>query len=74
MYRVLVNKKEGRILVTGKDRDLALLDEGWDLVFESLDWEEAFEYAMEVAEDEVVEWYYDEQVKKRIISGLSIAA
>ncbi|MEZ0319438.1 MAG: hypothetical protein ABWK05_05545 [Pyrobaculum sp.] len=74
MYRVLINKREGRILVTGKEKDLALLDEGWDLAYESLDWDEAFEYAMEVAEDEVVEWYYDEQVKKRIISSLSIAA
>ena len=46
MYRVLVNKSLDRILVTGKERDLRLLDEGWEIVYEAGDWEEAFEYAM----------------------------
>jgi len=66
MYRVLVNKTLGRILVTGKERDLYLLDEGWEVVYEARDWEEAFVYAMEIAEDEIVEWYYDEAVKKKV--------
>jgi len=66
VYRVLVNKSLDRILVTGKERDLRLLDEGWEIVYEAGDWEEAFEYAMEIAEDEIVEWYYDEAVKKKV--------
>lgn len=74
MYRVLVNRDQGRILVTGKDKDLRLLEEGWELVFESFDWDEAFDFAMEMAEDEVIEWYFDEEVKKRFVQGLSIAA
>jgi hypothetical protein len=41
VYRVLVSKREGRILVTGKEKDLRLVEEGWDVVFESFDWEEA---------------------------------
>ncbi|MEM4742735.1 MAG: hypothetical protein QW792_02175 [Pyrobaculum sp.] len=74
MYRVMLNKKNGRILVTGRDSDLALLEEGWELVFESFDWDEAFELAMELADDEIVEWYYDEAVKNKLVEGLSIAA
>ncbi|AAL63736.1 hypothetical protein [Pyrobaculum aerophilum] len=74
MYRVLINRNEGRILVTGKARDLKLLHEGWELLFESFDWDEAFEYAMKIAKDEVIEWYYDEEVKKKFVKGLSIAA
>jgi len=66
VYRVLVNRSLDRILVTGKERDLRLLDEGWEIVYEAVDWEEAFEYAMEIAEDEIVEWYYDEAVEKKV--------
>jgi len=66
MYRVLINKTLNRILVTGKERDLCLLDEGWEIVYEATDWEEAFEYAMEIADDEIIEWYYDEAVRKKI--------
>ena len=73
MYRVLVNEREGRILVTGRERDLRLVEEGWDVVFESFDWEEAFDFAMDMAEEEIVEWYYDEAVKKKLITGLSVA-
>ena len=73
MYRVLVSRREGRILVTGKERDLRLVEEGWDLVFETFDWEEAFDFAMDIAEDDIVEWYYDEAVKKKFITGLSVA-
>ncbi|AFA40331.1 hypothetical protein Pogu_2304 [Pyrobaculum oguniense TE7] len=74
MYRVLVNRDQGRILVTGKDRDLKLLEEGWELVFESFEWDEAFDFALEIADEEIVEWYFDEEVKKRFAKGLSIAA
>jgi len=73
MYRVLVNEREGRILVTGRERDLRLVEEGWDVVFESFDWEEAFDFAMDMAEEEIVEWYYDEAVKKKFVTGLSVA-
>ncbi|MCI4447063.1 MAG: hypothetical protein JHC20_04025 [Pyrobaculum sp.] len=74
MYRVLVNEKEGRILVTGKEEDLRLLEEGWDLVFESFDWDEAFDFAMDMADDEIIEWYYEDAVKKKFITGLSVVA
>jgi hypothetical protein len=73
VYRVLVNEREGRILVTGRERDLRLVEEGWDVVFESFDWDEAFDFAMDMAEEEIVEWYYDEAVKKKLITGLSVA-
>jgi hypothetical protein len=74
VYRVLVNEKEGRILVTGKEEDLRLLEEGWDLVFESFDWDEAFDFAMDMADDEIIEWYYEDAVKKKFITGLSVVA
>jgi hypothetical protein len=73
MYRVLVNEKEGRILVTGKEEDLRLLEEGWDLVFESFDWDEAFAFAVDMAYDEIIEWYYEDAVKKKFVAGLSVA-
>jgi hypothetical protein len=73
VYRVLVNEKEGRILVTGKEEDLRLLEEGWDLVFESFDWDEAFDFAVDMADDEIIEWYYEDAVKKKFVAGLSVA-
>jgi hypothetical protein len=73
MYRVLMNEKEGRILVTGKEEDLRLLEEGWDLVFESFDWDEAFDFAVDMADDEIIEWYYEDAVKKKFVVGLSVA-
>jgi hypothetical protein len=73
VYRVLVNEKEGRILVTGKEEDLRLLEDGWDLVFESFDWDEAFDFAMDMANDEIIEWYYEDAVKKKFVTGLSVA-
>jgi hypothetical protein len=73
VYRVLVNEKKGRILVTGKEEDLRLLEDGWDLVFESFDWDEAFDFAMDMADDEIIEWYYEDAVKKKFVTGLSVA-
>jgi hypothetical protein len=73
VYRVLVNEKEGRILVTRKEEDLRLLEEGWDLVFESFDWDEAFDFAVDMADDEIIEWYYEDAVKKKFVAGLSVA-
>jgi hypothetical protein len=73
VYRVLVNEKEGRILVTGKEEDLRLLEDGWDLVFESFDWDEAFDFAVDMADDEIIEWYYEDAVKKKFVTGLSVA-
>jgi len=73
VYRVLVNEKEGKILVTGKEEDLRLLEDGWYLVFESFDWDEAFDFAMGIADDEIIEWYYEDAVKKKLITGLSVA-
>ncbi len=68
-----MNEKEGRILVTGKEEDLRLLEEGWDLVFESFDWDEAFDFAVDMADDEIIEWYYEDAVKKKFVTGLSVA-
>jgi hypothetical protein len=68
-----MNEKEGRILVTGKEEDLRLLEDGWDLVFESFDWDEAFDFAMDMADDEIIEWYYEDAVKKKFVTGLSVA-
>jgi hypothetical protein len=62
VYRVLLNRKEGRILVTGREGDLRLLEEGWELVYESSRWSEAFAFAIDVANDETIEWYYDDSV------------
>lgn len=62
MYRVLANRKLGRILITRRESDLGLLKEGWEIVFHAPQWETAFSYALEVAEDEIVEWYYEDQV------------
>jgi hypothetical protein len=73
VYRVLVNEKEGRILVTGKEEDLSLVEEGWDLVFESFDWDEAFDFAVDIANDEIIEWYYEDAVKKKFVASLSVA-
>jgi hypothetical protein len=73
VYRVLVNEKEGRILVTGKEEDLRLLEDGWDLVFESFDWDEAFDFAMDMADDKIIEWYYEDAVKKKFVADLSVA-
>jgi hypothetical protein len=68
-----MNEKEGRILVTGKEEDLRLLEDGWDLVFESFDWDEAFDFAMDMADDKIIEWYYEDAVKKKFVTGLPIA-
>ena len=68
-----MNEKEGRILVTGKEEDLRLLEEGWVLVFESFDWDEAFDFAVNMADDEIIEWYYEDAVKKKFVAGLSVA-
>ncbi len=65
VYRVLRNKQGDRILITGKESDLELLKDGWSIVFESPYWDVAFAHAMEIAEDEVIEWYYEEQTRRR---------
>ncbi|MFN3803993.1 MAG: hypothetical protein ACK4SY_02955 [Pyrobaculum sp.] len=62
MYRVLINRKLERVLVTGREGDLELLKEGWEIVFQAPLWKTAFNYALEVAEDEIIEWYYEDQM------------
>ncbi len=64
-YRVYVNHKEGRVLVSGRDEDLGLIEEGWRVEFESNNWRNAYEYARDIADatDYILEWYLEEEVE-----------
>ncbi len=62
MYRVLVDEKNWRILISGKEDDLDLLDEGWELAGQFDDWISAYKLALRLADahDMVLEWYVEE--------------
>ncbi len=62
MFRVLVDERTWRVLVTGKEEDLDLLDEGWELAGEFGDWASAYKVALRLADvhDMVLEWYVEE--------------
>jgi len=64
VYRVLVNPSKGRVLVSGKTRDLELLSQGWVLEGEFPTWSAAFSYAKYIADkyDYVLEWYIEEML------------
>jgi hypothetical protein len=61
MYRVLMHRRLGRILVSGKDDDS--INEGWELIYTSERWIDAYEYARNLADkyDYVLEWYLEEE-------------
>jgi hypothetical protein len=61
-YRVYVNRRLGRVLVSGRPEDEELIREGWKIIREEGDWEVAFEFAREFADmhDYVLEWYLEE--------------
>jgi len=63
MYRVIIDKRLGRVLVSGKDEDLKLTEEGWDIVFSAKRWIEAYEYARQIADKHnyILEWYMEEE-------------
>lgn len=75
MYWVLVDRRGGRVLVTGRPSDVdELKDLGWDVEYEAERWDEAYEVALLLADEEdyVVEWYLEEEVgeKKRRLASL----
>lgn len=49
-------------MVTGKEEDLDLIDEGWELAGEFEDWASAYRIALRLADahDMVLEWYVEE--------------
>jgi len=68
-YRVYVNRRVGRVLVSGKPEDEALISEGWKVIREEGDWESAFEFARDYADrhDYILEWYLEEGMHSRLI-------
>jgi hypothetical protein len=62
-YKVFVNRRVGRVLVSGKPEDEALIDEGWRVIHENNDWKAAFEFARDYADkhDYILEWYLEEE-------------
>ncbi|OYT27235.1 MAG: hypothetical protein B6V02_00210 [Thermoprotei archaeon ex4572_64] len=64
MYRIMINKRMGRVLVTGKESDLELTNRGWKVVKEFDKWRDAYEYARKVANkfDYILEWYLEEEI------------
>ncbi|AEA12359.1 hypothetical protein TUZN_0873 [Thermoproteus uzoniensis 768-20] len=62
MFRVLVDERAWRVLITGREEDLDLLDEGWELAGEFGSWREAYKVAARLADahDMVLEWYVEE--------------
>ena len=62
VFRIYVNEFSGRVLVSGKESDLELIEKGWKIVREFNNWKDAFNYALDIADrfDYVLEWYVDE--------------
>jgi hypothetical protein len=55
-YKVFVNRRVGRVLVSGKPEDEALIDEGWRVIHENNDWRAAFEFARDYADSMIIFW------------------
>ena len=68
-YRVYVNRRLGRVLVSGRPGDWGLINEGWEIIREEGDWESAFEFARDYADrhDYILEWYLEEGMHSRLI-------
>ncbi|MGC9153127.1 MAG: hypothetical protein ACP5GY_05265 [Vulcanisaeta sp.] len=62
-YKVFINRRLGRILVSGKPEDEVLINEGWKVIYEHQDWKNAFAYARDYADkhDYILEWYLEEE-------------
>lgn len=58
----MIDHKGWRILVTGREEDLDLLDAGWELAGEYESWGKAYKAAMRLADahDMILEWYLEE--------------
>ncbi|ABP51419.1 MULTISPECIES: hypothetical protein [Pyrobaculum] len=61
MYRVYLNPKEGRVLVT----KTKLFEDGWVLVTRHSTWDRAYRKALYIASklDYVLEWYLEDQIQ-----------
>ncbi len=66
MYWVLVNRKGGRVLVTGRPSDVMELGD-WEVVYKTERWDEAYEVALLIADDDdlILEWYLEDAVKRK---------
>ncbi|MEL9990000.1 MAG: hypothetical protein QXP98_03440 [Thermoproteus sp.] len=62
MFRIFIDGRTWRVLISGKEEDLDLLDEGWELAGEYKDWASAYRVALRLADahDMVLEWYVEE--------------
>ncbi|ABL88158.1 conserved hypothetical protein [Pyrobaculum islandicum DSM 4184] len=62
MFRVYLNPKEERVLVT-KQR---IIEDGWVLIAKHTSWEKAYKKALYIASrlDYVLEWFLEDQIKE----------
>jgi len=64
MYWVFINEEEKRILITGKVWDLLKFVESRVTSLKFSTWTEAYNFAVELADDNyVIEWYLEEQIE-----------
>ncbi len=63
-FRIFVNHDKGRVLVSGKESDLELLYQGWELAGTYSTWKEAYKEGRKLADelDYVLEWYIEEEL------------
>ncbi|ACB39774.1 hypothetical protein [Pyrobaculum neutrophilum] len=64
MFRVYINPKEERVLVT----KLRVAGEGWVLVTKYATWEKAYRKALYIANklDYVLEWFLEDQIEEAL--------
>lgn len=78
MFWVLSNKREGRVFITGRLRDVdRLVQAGWNIEYKSRSWDKAYRAALLMAEarELIVEWYLEDEVnwkKKKLARFQSI--
>ena len=61
MYRVYLNPKEERVLVT----KLKIVENGWALIGKYASWEKAYKKAVYLANklDYILEWFLEDQIE-----------
>ncbi|GEM_PF-571294 len=66
-FRIFVNHDKGRVLVSGKENDLELLNQGWELAGTYSTWRDAYRAGRKLADklDYVLEWYIEEELEDR---------
>ncbi|MGC9130933.1 MAG: hypothetical protein ACP5H5_05040 [Pyrobaculum sp.] len=64
MYRVYLNPKEERVLVS----KIKVVGEGWVLVAKHTSWEKAYRKAVYIANklDYILEWFLEDQVEQAL--------